>query len=257
LGGGRRGWAEQSAEEFVDGRIPALVRSSVGSWARTRATSFDRAEQQVANMSTGSGGSRPDSVGKVIACLMCPRVVVDPFQDAPEQGALVPEVVIQRAPAHPRLAQDGFDRCAVESVFDEQLLGDRQQAFPGGRPALEVAVHVRLPSSTGRPEPALVAGAMIELVILVVGFRLVSGRSRRRVAVASAAAALLVALSGVAVLLPLSDRRAEPPAVPGESWWHLASGFDDPLRAPLARRAGPSVTGRVPARRPGDRRPRR
>jgi hypothetical protein len=42
-------------------------------------------------------------------------------------------------------------------VFDEQLLGDRQQAFPGGRPALEVAVHVRLPSSTGRPSPPLAA----------------------------------------------------------------------------------------------------
>jgi len=44
------------------------------------------------------------------------------------------------------------------------------------------------------------------------------------VAFASVAAALLAALCGVAVLLPLSDRRAEPPAVPGESWWHLASG---------------------------------
>ena len=72
---------------------------------------------------TGAATQLGDRIGLAVGGGVHPRgdPVVDPFQDAPEQGVLAPEMVIQRASAHARLAQDGLGRGAVESVLDEQF----------------------------------------------------------------------------------------------------------------------------------------
>lgn len=79
---------------------------------------------------------------------------------------------------------------------------------------------------TGRSGLALIAGGCVQLAAAAGGLRLVLPPSRHRRRAAAAAAATLLALSALAVLVPLSDPPAVPAPVPGEARWRLATGSD-------------------------------
>jgi proline iminopeptidase len=78
--------------------------------------------------------------------------------------------------------------------------------------------------ATDHADRALLAGGLVELGVAAGGLTLVLRRSPRRRYAATGGALLLVALSAVAVLLPLSRPAPAPAPVTGQAWWQLPSG---------------------------------
>lgn len=103
---------------------------------------------------------------------------------------------------------------------------------------------VLLVALTGSVGLALAAGGLVELLVAASGLHLVLRRSPGGGALAVGVAAGLVAVSALAVLVPLPDPRVPPAAVPGEARWELPTGsvlryVHLPARGPV--RGGPVV----------------
>lgn len=84
---------------------------------------------------------------------------------------------------------------------------------------LGVAAVLGTAAFTGRATPALVVGGVVEgaAVFLLVG-KVLQRRWR------AVGAAVLIAVSAVAVIVPLRDPASQPAPVAGQAWWHLPSG---------------------------------
>ncbi len=94
--------------------------------------------------------------------------------------------------------------------------------------ALGVVTLLPTAAATGRPGPALLAGAGVELVAAAAGgfavLRRRAGTAARAGAGAAGVAVTTVALSAVALLPPPSPRTPAAPPVPGQATWTLATG---------------------------------
>lgn len=86
------------------------------------------------------------------------------------------------------------------------------------------AATLGLARVTDRVWLVLVVGGLVEIVVAAAGLALAFRRSPGRRRMVAATAAALLAVSAVAVLVPLPDPRLPPPDVSGQQRWQLPSG---------------------------------